>query len=61
MPVVEFFVGLVEGKDLPTERGKLEFKAEREATRGLMMWMTNTMFDTGEVVVIGIEFVSLRG
>ena len=61
MPVVEFFVGLVEGKDLPTDRGKSEFGADYGATGGLMMRMTKKLFGTGKAVVMDSGVCVLNG
>ena len=61
MSVVVFFVGIVEGKDQPTERGKREFEADYGETGGLMMRMANPLFVKGKDVVVDSEFCVLKG
>ena len=61
MSVVVFFVDLVEGKDIPTERGNLEFEADYVETGGLIMRMTNPLFVTGKAVVMDSGFCVLKG
>ena len=61
MSVVVFFVELVEGRDLPIERGKPELEADYGATGGLMIRMTKPLFGTGKYVVMDSYFCALKG
>ena len=51
----------MEGEDRPTERWKLEFKADYGATGGMMMRKEEPLFGTGKSLVTGSGFYVLKG
>ena len=59
--VMVFLVDLVEGNDLPKERGNPEFKSDYIATGVVMMRKTKPHFGTGKDVVADSGFCVLKG
>ena len=55
------FFKLVEGKDQPTERGKPDFEADYEATKGIVMRIKKPLLGTGKAVVMDSEFFVMKG
>ena len=56
-----FFVKIVEGKDLPNDRGNPDFEADYRATGGMIMRMKKSLFGTGKAVAMDSGFFVLKG
>ena len=60
MSVVVFFVEIVDGKDVPTERGKPDFESYYGETGGMMMPVTNPLFVAGKDMAVYSGFCVLK-